>query len=1790
MFNFEVKSTAIVAGNNVHAFGVFLKPRLNSLIRGGGRGSDGINDGVNSMGTTMHRDAVTQDIANRLINDIAEAKEICPYSMSPAAVDMLLTIGIPASRSFTASHRHPMHKSLENWILRKVVPNLVTFDCTVAWMKPVKFDRLSNNEPKFKQLVNPVITPRDFARYRDTKRVASLTQSLLIHDAMHYMSKEEVYGLFVENPDLQEVIATVVYPCEVLKRQQSLFPLLYDLTYTKEGFVYSMEGDDNDHYVQPYNDWVITTKYLVGKMFRITIERIEGFFGHHVFVLRRGNYRAPDHYLSPMPNCVLLPDTNLLMKGERERLVPREIYDKAVHHARNLKALRAQDAIAKVRSYQHDSAYGWVDPGAWEYLTRYVISAVAVLGDSPDIVSEIDTHPFILKLKALWKNRGFKLTLLVVSGGLACVLTPTILCWQLIPLTTWIAKIIVGSELGLAGFVAYKIWPHWLSPAERERKRLAWLYPKRHTDLILLEERKISQHQVHELLCDMLSEGAEFPTFTPIPKAKPDSLISNGTDQSDPGPSVSEVACAKNEADLDSVATVGSSANFTVTLRKNSGVGERDCALMNEENKHVEESEDSLFAEKSKLNCSSAFTAETVEHFSLKSDETITVRLPKIVLTRVKDLKSEDKVVMDKNFLTVAGAELKDEKVADISLGLNEEVITKKKKKNRVKRNKKKDGSDVNSHLEQVTIIPAEGIDGEGWLHKRFGVADDVALGQYSNCADDEILFDGDFEEVPLCLLDALENSTGVSRNIMIEALRILPKKSVVNEETKREGLSDWHAAALAYYFCWELNIYNAWVKRVMGVRNGAKVDIWHVMVGSMGHFTHVRPRTATLAKGAEPGSLHGASLGTKRFQEALLAWRGGDDSAIPFLGFRGHVVDVERARFLARDMANGRTGILFGPAEKSTMDSDTQVRWKFLVDGQEQRLYKHRARVHVAAIYGYPGCGKTWPLAQVLNKVKGLDYRVAVPTVKLRDEWLNMLQLVQHEKWRVNTYESTMRKNTEILIVDEISMMPSGYIDFLIAISPRLRCVLILGDVTQTDRHESHPDASCSRLLAESLYWRKYSPFYLGFTRRLSRHTAKLFGVNTFSTVEGADFRRETRGPGVILTALSGDVRMLAELGQSACTFPSSQGSTFDDYVQILMDRSALEKCSLGAVHTAVTRSRKGNILVGRLTGLWWKAAISNPFWRAILLNEPCDWRIVFSDVLQDFHILNGPYKPNKLSGGLLVEHGFPLDMLPPMRRVGHTCLVEELPIEVEAFDEEVVDEPARVTWGQMDAKVLFDSVYKLRPVDAVSRLRRYKGEPSKQFCDGEPEGRNEDGIYPEMVAARHKRADDTLLPLSVEKRLRFRPLAANKREVLSKSLVGQELFQSYCRLMELDPLRPFSFNEILYHDCINFNEWHSLTNKTQAMILANENKSDPDWVWTFIRVFMKQQRKINDSTLNGDWKAGQTISNMNDQWLLYLGPTIRYMSKLEKKYCPKRIYLHGGRSNIDLDNFCRDNLTVGEKYANDYTSFDQSQTGEVLASELLYMWHAGIPEVIINCYESNKVDMFCAFGHLQTMRFSGEPATYAFNCRCNLAVLNLQFPLDRNLNVPIFVSGDDGGLGTVLPERSTWNMISNHLTLQAKPLISDRMVFVGYICTHLGAIRDPVPMLARFYLADDAGKLHQIVQSYATELSTGYLMAEGVFEMLNDFELDCFFCLVRAFHLKHASSRLKFRKSALLGFVNLSEKALGRVGAGARLGPDLRRDLVSYYWRLTENERAGVEKQVQNLVNANLYEFGRR
>nr|QQG34678.1 RdRp [Liriodendron tulipifera tymovirus 1] len=1760
--------------------------RIVMNLRGGGLATDGIQSGTNDLAPTMHRDAVTQDIANALINDVATAKEITPYSMTPSAVAALISVGIPASNAFTGSHRHPAHKAIENFILLKILPRLITGKTAVMWMKPAKFERLRSKNNLFYKLINRYVTPKDYSRYNETVTKVGGYSTILMHDAMHYLQPKDVMNLFKENKDLNEIVATIVYPAEVLRRENSFFPLMYDLTYQKETFTYSMERDTTDCYIQPYCDWVITTSSLKEGDLNVTIERIEGFYGHHILVFRKGFGHCTNvpcqwtlHPIQVFTGYHRKKSKVFRFRGAYMLMTTREIFTCG----------HIPDGIFHQFGEEHISLFAWVHPSAWEYLTTFVISATEIQGDKLNLSKDLNSPPLIIKLRRSWANRGKKLSL----GFLGCGIVSSV-----VPLSVLGALHILSAALtgGIAGVVGvslmvggYILAPPWQSPTEKETRRLNLIYPDRFTRIIKLKPLDLTKSKfgkIWNLECKELGdEDDEFPEYKVPDKlnvvepgdhvTKPDSIIDDGTTMEDIGPSISQVN-VETRRYVDKC--VGTSENYS-----------------------LEELEEDEYCETvvSKENESAI---ETI--FNQSADGKIIVNLPKIMVSTVSSKVNSEVPSEDNTKLIVPQIEVLKETDVD-----GEAKMTKSKKRRLAKKKREEKRKEVlkservNVSAEALPLIndrlvkPSEGPRGDKKLHEIYGLSEEQVFEIYHGPVLGRLKFDGEFDEVPLCLIEALSKATGMHRKMIINPLKQLPRQSIVNEDSLRGGLTDWHATAIAYGLGLHIIMKHDWGRFDLGVIDGLEVEIFHSANVGGGHFSATKLAKIENIEELEqpkPGGFYGASSGTILFSNELKQWRSEDGSGVPFLGFRSYVFKTARAKPLARDMANGRSGIVFGPNEKYNMGQDTQVRWKALIDGQEARQINNRQRVHVAAIYGYPGCGKSWPIAQILKKMQGkLDFRVSLPTVRLREEWHKMLQLPEKERWRVNTYESTMRKHTEILVIDEISMMPAGYVDFLIAISPRLRCILILGDVTQTDRFETHPDATCALLQPEAEYWSKFSPYYLGYTRRLSKNIADLFGVVTSSKEEGFSALRMTRGPEPIITALAGDSKTLAELGVNSTTFPSSQGSTFEHSIQILMDRAALERCSLGAVHTAVTRTRKGIFLVGSLTGLRMKAALANPFWNALITGNKISWKEIFEDKLRNFDILESPYMPDLLRGGmddgLLVEHNFPLEFLPPSRRAGHTMMVEEMPIDYCFEDPEPRETLPRVTWGQMDAKQLFDSIYKLRPVDSTSRMKRYNGEPSQQFSDGKPEGKNEDGVYPEQIAARHTSKDETLLPLSVPKRLRFRKPAANKRELMSKFFVGQELFQSYCRLMKLNPLKPLPFDEQLYHACIQKNEWHSLTNKTQKAILANEYKSDPDWAWTFIRIFMKQQRKVNVSTINGDWKAGQTISNMNDQWLLFLGPTIRYMTLLEKRYCPDKIYLHGGRSNIDLDDFCRKNLKEGLKYANDYTAFDQSQTGEVLASELLYMWHASIPQFVIDLYESNKVSMNCFLGPLQTMRFSGEPATYAFNCRCNLAVLNLQFCLDL-VEVPVMVSGDDGGLGAVLPERSSWKRMSEHLSLRAKPEVANRLLFVGYICTHFGAIRDPVPMLARFYLASDAGKLHLIVQSYATELSTGYLMAENVFSVLDNFELDCFFCLVRAFHLKHASSKLKFRKSALLGFVNTAERALGRLSAGSKVSPELKRDITAFYWRLPETEREAVFQQTQLLVKSNLLQFGRR
>nr|CAH2618881.1 replication polyprotein [Aulacomnium heterostichum associated tymo-like virus]CAI5383964.1 replication polyprotein [Aulacomnium heterostichum associated tymo-like virus] len=1765
-------------------------PATSAQMRGGAMGlrSDPVEAARNDHSTTMSRDAMASTPVANYLKNMDEIKVISPYGYDKPAVNLLNRLGIPATTGMSGVHPHPINKAIENMLLLRTAPSNIKLETTVWWMKDFKFEELKRLNPKITTLGNARITPRDFPRYAGTPMIEKVnTPCLFVHDALHFVTPEWVLGLFKENPTLEELQGTVILPAEVLKRRPSFYPSVYKLEYHRTTFSYILENNPADRYTQPYNDWWLKHSHLTDGKLTVTLERTQNFLGHHYFVIRRGDMDVPNILGVNLPEMVLLPKIGLLPKPEAMRLVPKGIYERAIHHARHLKKVGKNDAIAKIRSYQHEPEYDWADPRCWEYCSQFVIGSALLTPPELDVEGEINLPEWVSALKAAVHNRSWTWGLILgVAGLLALGLSlgfgigfaSTLGHAHLI--SSWL-----GCIFGWTSAACFSV-ASLVLPSNGQASHF-WFSCGFITSLITLATSMglgigFAVHLFHVEAGFWAGQALSWAS----------ALISTVA-----------VCC-----DLPSALTPGQREtrrlfmmypeqyvwSLELTHWKGKGKFEIRQQKVVDPDEPVDEFPEYVPAPDAPEATFSGGVREPFARTDSCSYSPSTAPSDEgPIITELPDEPRPERPVP-----RILPAELPTPTPTPPPVPTPEVPPPIPQ-------------SPPPLHPEDFPSCAAEdeapGGQGSVPLYEIFGITDPVLV------RPDGASFRVDAVsprwnssmELPSgqCLIDAIHRTTEIPRPQILATFTKLSALCVINPHTLQGGFADVHLTAIAYELNLDVTVLDSCHDYRFGVVGGRPVTIYH----SPGHWSYSKPSRVRKQRGkterAQPGQMFGRKndAGSARFIQAIMDWRAEDGSCIPIDGFRSHVVNPMRAKPLISDLNAGTSGIVFGPDAKTKMRPDAIARWKNLVDAKTQFKADGR-RVNVATIYGYPGCGKSWPIAQVLRG-SNHNFRVAVPTVDLRTDWKRMCPMKESENWRFGTYENSLLKNSEIVIIDEISMMPNGYVDLLLSLDPTVKTVIILGDVTQNNRHETNPSATCSALIPESEYWRDFSRFYLGYTRRLSTAVAERLMVPTFNRSRGFVGHSHSFPSGhVTITALTGDAASMNKLGIKTFTYPGSQGSTFEGPVALALDKSGILKCCNGAIHVALTRSRAGVTLVsGGLSAQLQSAMAIHPLWRAFAQGgTPSNWQSVFREELSGFTILSRPFMPadRRLRGGkrqevpedadVLVEHNFPLGYIPSYRRVGHSGLVEELPIDERPLELKAQEEAPRVHWASHDIRNLFNTIYRLRPVDSDSRLKLYEGEPSQQFADGEPEGLNPDGDYPEQIAARHRTSDPTLLPLSIPKRLRFASPEANRKELLSQEWVGQALFISYCNLMGLDRNTPIPFDDALFHSCIQYNEWHSLHVKTKQTILANAYKSDPDWRWSFIRLFMKQQRKVNDGSINGDWKAGQTISNMQDQWLLFFGPVIRYLRKLEHEYCPSHIYLHGGRNNGDLDEFCRKWLTPGTYYANDYTAFDQSQRGEVLASEVLRLKHASIPQLFIDIYVVNKTGMVCFLGRLQVMRFSGEPATYDFNCGCNLSITNLQFPLDENRHIAVLISGDDGGIGDVLTERDCWAAIRDHLSLRAKPEYQEnRMLFVGYICTPKGCIRDPIPMLCRLYLARDQGKLANVLASYATEASTGYMMADYVMQYLDDFELDCFFTLIRTFHLENVEGRLQFRRDSMVVFVALAERCKGKILAGRRVPGSDRRDLVALYWRFDPEERSGLEVLTKELARMNIFKW---
>nr|QHB15484.1 replicase [Insect-associated tymovirus 1] len=802
---------------------------------------------------------------------------------------------------------------------------------------------------------------------------------------------------------------------------------------------------------------------------------------------------------------------------------------------------------------------------------------------------------------------------------------------------------------------------------------------------------------------------------------------------------------------------------------------------------------------------------------------------------------------------------------------------------------------------------------------------------------------------------------------------------------------------------------------------------------------------------------------------------------------------------------------------------------------------------IHLA---GFAGCGKTRPLQALLHTRPFRNFRVSCPTTELRNAWKRDMDLPTHLNHKFNTWESSLLKSSPILVIDEIYKLPRGYLDLSIFADPSLRFVIILGDPLQGEYHSTSPSSSNHLLSPERQHLLPYIDFYCWWTYRVPSSIASLFGVPSFNKSTGPRSlwvrNTESYSPGLQnLVNSVATATALTQMGHAACTISSSQGMTYNHIVTILLDRHSRLLSPSNAL-VALTRSTCGVEFLGDMGSLSGTNNSCDLFSKA-LHGEPISLHTAFPDIFPFLNLLQSPLsaRSNRLTGSHHpITHPLPSSWhLPPHIPTSHTTdFLVENPVFLANGEERRLEThflpPSRLPL-HFDQEFSTPSVSTTSPSSfnfLTPHTAAYPGESFESLAAFFLPAHDPDlkeilwndqrsNQFPwfdrpfelscqpsSLLAAKHSPSQDpTLLPASISKRLRFRPSEAPHVITANDVILGNHLFHSLCRAYNRSPTDSIPFNPELFAECICLNEYAQLSSKTKATIVANASRSDPDWRHTAVKIFAKSQHKVNDGSLFGNWKACQTLALMHDFVILTLGPVKKYQRIFDAADRPSHIYTHCGKSPKDFSLWCQTHLSSSPKYANDYTSFDQSQHGESVVLEALKMKRLNIPSHLIDLHIHLKTNVSTQFGPLTCMRLTGEPGTYDDNTDYNLAVLFSQFDL---AGIPIAVSGDDSLVDRVPPLRPEWPSISKLLHLRFKPEITRHPLFCGYYAGPAGALRNPLALFAKLMIAVDDGTIPDKRLSYLTEFSTGHLLGDPLWDLLPDslhpFQSACFdfFC----------------------------------------------------------------------------------
>nr|QED94348.1 replicase [Grapevine virus A] len=770
--------------------------------------------------------------------------------------------------------------------------------------------------------------------------------------------------------------------------------------------------------------------------------------------------------------------------------------------------------------------------------------------------------------------------------------------------------------------------------------------------------------------------------------------------------------------------------------------------------------------------------------------------------------------------------------------------------------------------------------------------------------------------------------------------------------------------------------------------------------------------------------------------------------------------VDKNKADRLAQSFYNGNTGVLLGKYNKGKMHAN----------GLDDP-------VEVLTAFGFAGSGKShW--CQTILKHCSMDKTLVIsPRKVLKDDWMAKIS----KKHKVVTFEVAFMDDygCKDIVIDEIGLLPPGYVDLVIAVH-RPRVLVLLGDPLQSTYH-SKRDNVVLEASQEDIFSRINGRLpYLCYSHRLPKN-CRMFELECMGAeAEERIVYRSNRlkdEPVICATRAMKEAR-----GSGWFTVSETQGLSFKSCL-IYLDEHWSKKEDED-VMVALTRSR-GEIGIHVPPALK-KSLILNAkstLLKKVLKGETYRRPEIVAMARKHIPDVVVLFEESRLAENVDYEARLAGD--PYLKSL--LALYDEIEMEEVLIEEPTAYEPVKTHLA------LSEKLNELAPFDLKAKEYR------EQYTEAGRTEQIDEGGYPGEAAnpmthkalyLRHTSDDTATFMMSVKKRLRFRNYEANRRKYRACHGIGHQMFSVFkdiYQLKEIDSLPDLERCEMEF--------MKKRVEKSAGLIEQHAGRSDPDWPSNYLKIFLKQQTCTKLEKRGVDAKAGQTIACFAHSVLCRFGPILRQTERALRELLPENVMIYSQKNYMDLDKWSKTWVESMTGTDSDYEAFDRSQDEKVLDLEVevlrFFLW----PEDLIKEYEELKLMMGCALGDLAVMRFSGEFGTFFFNTVCNMVFSCMRYHIDRN--TPICFAGDDMYSPGVLMVKKDYEATLEQLTLKAKVHISEEPLFCGWRMSPFGIIKEPNLILDRWKIAKRGGTLPLCLVNYAIEASFGYRLSEHLYDV---------------------------------------------------------------------------------------------